>query len=136
MYFKVLNVLQRVASQAAALDAGWTPGVAAIREAKPQLVFLLGADEGAITREDLPADCTVIYQGHHGDKGAEIADIVLPGAAYTEKQATYVNAEGRAQQTFVAVTPPGKAREDWKIIRYLCVYIYIYVVVVLFYLIF
>lgn len=56
--------------------------------------------------------------GHHGDKGAEMADIVLPGAAYTEKQGTYVNAEGRAQQTFVAVTPPGKAREDWKILRY------------------
>lgn len=55
--------------------------------------------------------------GHHGDKGAEIADAVLPGAAYTEKQATYVNTEGRAQQTIVAVTAPGLAREDWKIIR-------------------
>lgn len=58
-----------------------------------------------------------ITAGHHGDKGAEIADAVLPGAAYTEKQATYVNTEGRAQQTIVAVTPPGMAREDWKIIR-------------------
>lgn len=56
--------------------------------------------------------------GHHGDAGASIADVVLPGAAYTEKRATYVNAEGRAQQTLVAVTPPGKAREDWKIIRW------------------
>lgn len=46
-----------------------------------------------------------------------MADIVLPGAAYTEKRATYVNAEGRAQQTLPAVTPPGKAKEDWKIIR-------------------
>lgn len=55
--------------------------------------------------------------GHHGDQGASIADAVLPGAAYTEKQATYVNTEGRAQQTLVAVTPPGVAREDWKIIR-------------------
>lgn len=55
--------------------------------------------------------------GHHGDLGASVADIVLPGAAYTEKRATYVNAEGRAQQTLPAVTPPGKAREDWKIIR-------------------
>ncbi|KPJ00242.1 NADH-ubiquinone oxidoreductase 75 kDa subunit, mitochondrial [Papilio xuthus] len=55
--------------------------------------------------------------GHHGDVGASIADVVLPGAAYTEKRATYVNAEGRAQQTLPAVTAPGKAREDWKIIR-------------------
>ncbi|ERE84615.1 NADH-ubiquinone oxidoreductase subunit [Cricetulus griseus] len=54
---------------------------------------------------------------HHGDVGAPIADVILPGAAYTEKSATYVNTEGRAQQTKVAVTPPGLAREDWKIIR-------------------
>lgn len=59
----------------------------------------------------------VFFEGHHGDHGASIADAVLPGAAYTEKQATYVNTEGRAQQTLVAVTPPGRAREDWKIIR-------------------
>ena len=55
--------------------------------------------------------------GHHGDKGAVMADIVFPGAAYTEKDATYVNTEGRAQQTRLAVSPPGMAREDWKIIR-------------------
>lgn len=57
------------------------------------------------------------YPGHHGDVGAPIADIILPGAAYTEKCGTYVNTEGRAQQTRIAVTPPGVAREDWKIIR-------------------
>ena len=56
-------------------------------------------------------------KGHHGDRGASMADAVLPGAAYTEKQATYVNMEGRAQQTMAAITPPGLAREDWKIIR-------------------
>lgn len=55
--------------------------------------------------------------GHHGDVGAPMADIILPGAAYTEKNATYVNTEGRSQHTRVAVTPPGMAREDWKIIR-------------------
>lgn len=55
--------------------------------------------------------------GHHGDIGAPMADVILPGAAYTEKCSTYVNTEGRAQQTKVAVTPPGMAREDWKIIR-------------------
>lgn len=70
-----------------------------------------------MTRENIPKDCTVIYLGHHGDTGATIADIVLPGAAYTEKQGTYVNAEGRAQQTLPAVTAPGMAREDWKIVR-------------------
>lgn len=58
-----------------------------------------------------------MYLGHHGDVGAPMADVILPGAAYTEKTATYVNTEGRAQQTRVAVTPPGMAREDWKIIR-------------------
>lgn len=58
-----------------------------------------------------------VNEGHHGDAGAAIADIILPGAAYTEKQATYVNTEGRAQQTLVAVSPPGLAREDWKILR-------------------
>jgi len=58
-----------------------------------------------------------LISGHHGDRGAAMADVVLPGAAYTEKDATYVNTEGRAQYTKVAVTPPVLAREDWKIIR-------------------
>ena len=81
------------------------------------MLFLLGADAGAVTRADLPKDCFVIYQGHHGDKGAEMADLILPGAAYTEKQATFVNMEGRAQQTVAALAPLGQARVDWKIIR-------------------
>lgn len=115
--WKVLNVLHRVASQVAALDLGWKAGAADLRAAKPRVLWLLGADAGAITRADLPEDCFVIYQGHHGDAGAAIADCILPGAAYTEKQGTYVNMEGRAQQTFAALTPPGEAREDWKIIR-------------------
>ncbi|OPJ90192.1 NADH-ubiquinone oxidoreductase subunit, mitochondrial [Patagioenas fasciata monilis] len=115
--WKVLNILHRVASQVAALDLGFKPGVEAIRKNPPKVLYLLGADSGCITRRDLPKDCFVIYQGHHGDVGAPMADIILPGAAYTEKAATYVNTEGRAQQTRVAVTPPGMAREDWKIIR-------------------
>lgn len=57
------------------------------------------------------------HPGHHGDVGAPMADIILPGAAYTEKNGTYVNTEGRSQHTRVAVTAPGMAREDWKIIR-------------------
>nr|XP_006636856.2 PREDICTED: NADH-ubiquinone oxidoreductase 75 kDa subunit, mitochondrial [Lepisosteus oculatus] len=115
--WKVLNVLHRVASQVAALDLGYKPGVEVIRKNPPKVLFLLGADAGCVTRQDLPQDCFVIYQGHHGDVGAPMADVILPGAAYTEKCGTYVNTEGRAQQTRAAVTPPGVAREDWKIIR-------------------
>lgn len=81
-------------------------------------MYLLGADDELVTRKDLDAtDSFIIYQGHHGDKGAEIADVVLPGAAYTEKNATYVNTEGRAQRGQLAVYPPGKAKEDWQIFR-------------------
>ncbi|XP_036401001.1 NADH-ubiquinone oxidoreductase 75 kDa subunit, mitochondrial-like [Megalops cyprinoides] len=115
--WKVLNVLHRVASQVAALDLGYKPGVEAIRKNPPKVLFLLGADAGCITRQDLPKGSLIIYQGHHGDVGAPMADIIIPGAAYTEKCGTYVNTEGRAQQTRVAVTAPGMAREDWKIIR-------------------
>ncbi|XP_040297534.1 NADH-ubiquinone oxidoreductase 75 kDa subunit, mitochondrial [Bufo bufo] len=115
--WKVLNILHRVASQVAALDLGYQPGVEAIRKNPPKVLFLLGADAGCITRQDLPKGCFIIYQGHHGDLGAPMADLIFPGAAYTEKSATYVNTEGRTQKTLVAVSPPGMAREDWKIIR-------------------
>ena len=79
------------------------------------MVWLLGADE--VTPADLPRGAFVVYQGHHGDLGAQCADVVLPGAAYTEKSGTYVNTEGRAQLTRAATGLPGAAREDWKIIR-------------------
>lgn len=115
--WRVFNVLHRYASQVAALDLGYKPDVKTIIDMKPNLLYLFGADEGLIKREDLPSDCYIIYQGHHGDRGAQMADAILPGAAYTEKHAIYANTEGRAQQTRLAVTPPGKAREDWKIIR-------------------
>ncbi|XP_046438887.1 NADH-ubiquinone oxidoreductase 75 kDa subunit, mitochondrial-like [Daphnia pulex] len=105
--WRVLNVLQRVASQVAALDLGYKAGIEAIRENPPKIIFLLGADEGVISREDLPKDCFVKFNSrHHGDRGASMADAVLPGADYTEKQATYVNMEGRAQQMYTAITPP------------------------------
>ncbi|XP_076094423.1 NADH-ubiquinone oxidoreductase 75 kDa subunit, mitochondrial-like isoform X1 [Mytilus galloprovincialis] len=115
--WKVLNVLHRVASQVAALDIGYKAGVDCIKQNPPKVLYLLGADNGTITREDIPKDCFVIYQGHHGDKGAAMADVILPGAAYTEKEGTYVNTEGRAQEARLAVSPPGLARSDWKIIR-------------------
>lgn len=100
------------------MDVGYKAGVASIKAQKPKLVYLLGADEELITRQDMnPSESFIIYQGHHGDKGAEMADVVLPGAAYTEKNSTYVNTEGRAQQARLAVAPPGKAREDWQILR-------------------
>lgn len=78
---------------------------------------MLGADNGAISKEKLPKDCKVVYIGTHGDYTAPFADVILPSAAYTEKYATYVNTEGRAQQAQTAVSPPGLAREDWKIVR-------------------
>jgi NADH dehydrogenase (ubiquinone) Fe-S protein 1 len=107
-----------LANQVAALDIGYKAGVASIREQKPKVLFLLNADENLIDRQDLNKnDSFIIYQGHHGDRGAAIADVVLPGAAYTEKRATYVNTEGRAQRALPAVSPPGDSREDWKILR-------------------
>uniref|UniRef100_A0A1A9WX49 NADH-ubiquinone oxidoreductase 75 kDa subunit, mitochondrial n=1 Tax=Glossina brevipalpis TaxID=37001 RepID=A0A1A9WX49_9MUSC len=112
-----LNVLQTNAGQTGAYDVGYQPGYQSALKAQPKVLFLLGADAGKVTREQLPKDCFVVYIGSHGDNGASMADAVLPGAAYTEKTVIYVNTEGRSQQTLAAVTPPGMAREDWKIIR-------------------
>ncbi|KAL5961603.1 NADH-ubiquinone oxidoreductase 75 kDa subunit mitochondrial, partial [Taenia solium] len=111
------NVLQRYASQVAAMDLGYIPGLDALQAAQPKVAILLGADQGHLNRAHLPEDCMVIYIGHNGDHGAKMSDIVLPGAAYTEKHATYVNLEGRAQRTYPAVAPPGDARQDWAILR-------------------
>lgn len=109
------NILQRAASRAGAFEVGFTTPSQAVADTKPKMVWLLGADE--ITEKDIPPNAFVIYQGHHGDTGAQLADVVLPGAAYTEKNGTYVNTEGRTQMTRAAVALPGAAREDWKIIR-------------------
>lgn len=109
------NVLQREASRAGAFEVGFVIPSAAVAQIKPKIVWLLGADEFADS--DIPKDAFVIYQGHHGDRGAQIADIVLPGAAYTEKAGTYMNTEGRVQMTRSATSLPGAARTDWKIIR-------------------
>ncbi len=79
-----------------------------------KLVYLLGADEIDTARL---SNSFVVYQGHHGDAGAACADVVLPGAAYTEKPGTYVNTEGRVQRALRAAFPPGDAREDWAIVR-------------------
>jgi NADH dehydrogenase (ubiquinone) Fe-S protein 1 len=109
------NVLQRAASRAGAFEIGFTTPSTAVANTKPKFIWLLGADE--FNAADIPKDAFVVYQGHHGDRGAKIADVVLPGAAYTEKSGTYVNTEGRVQMTRAAVSLPGAARTDWKIIR-------------------
>ena len=117
------NVLHAAAGRVAGLDLGFVPGrggldVDAMLDAagngKIEIVYLLGADE--IDMERL-GKAFVIYQGSHGDKGAHRADVILPGAAYTEKDGTYVNTEGRTQMAARAVFPPGEAREDWTILR-------------------
>jgi NADH-quinone oxidoreductase subunit G len=82
--------------------------------ANPKLVFLLGADEVDFSKL---SKSFKVYIGHHGDKGAAAADVVLPGASYAEKAGTYVNLEGRVQRGERAVFPPGDAREDWTILR-------------------
>ena len=79
-----------------------------------KLIWLLGADE---IDTSTFANSFVIYQGHHGDAGAATADVILPGAAYTEKDGLYVNFEGRVQMAHRATFPPGEAKEDWAIIR-------------------
>ena len=109
------NVLQRAASRAGAYEVGFTTPSADIAKVTPKMIWLLGADE--ISESDIPKGAFVIYQGHHGDVGAQLADVVLPGATYTEKSGTYVNTEGRVQLTRAAVSMPGAARDDWKIIR-------------------
>lgn len=109
------NVLQRAASRTGAYEVGFTVPSPQTANTKPKFLWLLGADE--ITAEDIPKDAFVVYQGHHGDKGAQFADVVLPGAAYTEKSGTYVNTEARVQLGRAATSIYGAARDDWKILR-------------------
>ncbi|WP_336986388.1 NADH-quinone oxidoreductase subunit NuoG [Altererythrobacter aquiaggeris] len=110
------NVLHFSAARMGALMLGYAQagGMADIAAQKPKLVISLGADEMDFAQFD---DALKVYIGHHGDKGAHAADIVLPAAAYTEKDGTYVNTEGRVQYAEQAVFPPGDAREDWTILR-------------------
>jgi len=109
------NVLQRAASRTGAFEVGWTVQNPEAAKTTPKFIWLFGADE--ISADDIPKDAFVVYQGHHGDRGAALADVVLPAPAYTEKGATYVNTEGRVQISRPATSLYGVAREDWKIIR-------------------
>lgn len=111
-------VVPRSASHVGAKMVGWTGGVAneansALKQAKT--VLMIGSAD-AVQPEDLSGK-RVVYLGHHGDRGALLANVVLPSAAYTEKNATFVNLEGRVQRTQATLVPPGEAREDWQIIR-------------------
>ena len=114
------NVLHTAASRVGGLELGLVPGaggldVAAMLEPKAlDVVFLIGADEVATNGL---GDTFTVYMGTHGDRGVHAADVILPGAAYTEKHGTWVNTEGRPQRAKLAVFPPGEAKEDWKILR-------------------
>ena len=111
-------VLQNTASRVGALDIGFAAGASGLNAAQMttfgtlDVLFLLGADEVKV-----PDGTFVVYIGTHGDAGAHRADVILPGAAYTEKSGIFVNTEGRAQMANRAGFPPGEAREDWAIIR-------------------
>ncbi|MCC7348566.1 MAG: NADH-quinone oxidoreductase subunit G [Variibacter sp.] len=112
------GVLHTAAARVGALDLGFVPGAGGgtARQMSTagtlDLAFLLGADE-----IDMPPGVFVVYIGTHGDQGAHRADVILPGAAYTEKSGIYVNTEGRVQMSARAAFPPGDAREDWAILR-------------------
>ena len=119
--WNALNFLNQQASNVGAFDLG----VYSITEQsnfdffeklhkdKFKFIYLLGADDFNFDKKDK----FVVYQGSHGDKGAEVADIILPGAAYTEKDGIFTNLEGKTQQAFKASYPPGEAKEDWVIIN-------------------
>ena len=112
------SVLHTAASRVGALDIGFVPGEGGLHAAHMaktgalDVLFLLSADE-----IDVPPGAFVVYVGTHGDAGAHRADVILPGAAYTEKSGLYINTEGRVQLANRASFPPGEAREDWAILR-------------------
>ena len=113
------NVLHTAAARVGGLDLGFIPGKGGlsaremIKKGALDVLFLLGADEIDLSQ----TDAFVVYLGSHGDRGAHRADVVLPGAAYTEKPGLYVNTEGRVQLASRVVFPKGEAREDWAILR-------------------
>jgi NADH-quinone oxidoreductase subunit G len=113
------NILHTAAARVGGLDLGFTPRAggktakAMVEAGALDVLFLLGADELDLSR----TDAFVVYMGTHGDAGAHRADVILPGAAYTEKNGLYVNTEGRVQRGERAVFPKGEAKEDWSILR-------------------
>jgi NADH-quinone oxidoreductase subunit G len=118
-------VLHSAASRVGGLDMGFIPRAGGLtakamtQKGALDVLVLLGADELDLTA----TDAFVVYMGTHGDAGAHRADVILPGAAYTEKNGLYVNTEGRVQMGQRAVFPKGEAREDWAILRALSGYL-------------
>ena len=110
------NVVHFAAARMGGLMLGYAHdgGIKALAAKAPKVAFFLGADE---VDYSLFAGSFKVYVGHHGDAGAHHADVILPGAAYSEKSGTFVNLEGRVQRGERAVFPPGDAREDWSIFR-------------------
>ena len=115
-----LNVISENASTVGSLDLGIYHNIEGsnqvlrnLEDRKYEIVYLLGQDSLNFKKENE----FIIYQGSHGDKGAEIADIILPGAAYTEQNGYYTNLEGKLQKAYKASYPPGEAKEDWLIIN-------------------
>lgn len=113
--FNGFSVLQCYSGVVGALDVGFyhKEGLKGVLGGNTKLVYLLGADECV---DRIPENAFVVYQGHHGDKGASRADVIFPGCSYVEKDGIYVNTEGRAQLAFRAISPPGEAKDDRDII--------------------
>lgn len=114
------NVLQRAASRVGGLDIGFVPETGGkssneMLSSDMEVLFLLGADEVNLSK--LKKSTKIVYIGHHGDVSAAKADVILPAPAYTEKDGTFVNLEGRVQQSYRAVLPKGEAMEEWKIFK-------------------
>ena len=116
------NVLHTAASRPGAMEIGFLPGeggkdldkiIDCYKKGDISTLFLLGADEIEISEK---TDCFVIYQGHHGDKGANIADLILPSPSFNEQNGLFINTEGRIQESIRATFPIGEAKEDWEII--------------------
>ena len=107
------NVFHSSVGNIGALELGITSRFS--EKSRPKIVYLLGSDN--FRPEEIPEDAFVIYQGTHGDEGAYRANVILPGAAYTEKSATYVNVDGRAVMGRLTTSPPGQGRSDWEVIR-------------------
>ena len=115
--WKSLNLLSSDAATVGSLDLdilNTTDNLfQSLKENKFKIIYLLGQDNLNFIKKDE----FIIYQGSHGDKGAEIADIILPGAAYTEQSGHFTNLEGKIQKAYKASYPPGEAKEDWQIIN-------------------
>jgi len=115
------NILHRDVGNVGALELGIRLYDKKRITKSPKLVYLLACDN--YNPEDIPSDAFVIYQGTHGDRAAERANLILPGATYLEKSATYVSTAGRVDQTRISATLPYLAKEDWEIVRALSEYL-------------